>query len=159
MIPRGPQGKMLDYVPFYFGYHSPMLYRLHTKQVQDYTEGQSPLLYLVTTAQAISEGEQGYVFSDGHGVKKITKWFDDLIDLNKVDWDMVKEKYWTDNNDDNDRKRRKQAEFLVHGQCAWSLIQEIVVFSEEAKSRVQKIFDSFPSTQHKTITVKKKWYY
>ena len=46
-IPCGPCGNVHDYVPFYFGYLSPMLLQLKTGKVEGYNEGQEPLLYLV----------------------------------------------------------------------------------------------------------------
>ncbi|UTW68357.1 DUF4433 domain-containing protein [Anaerobacillus sp. HL2] len=30
-----------------------------------------------------------------------------------MDWDVMESKYWFDTDDDPDRKRRRQAEFLV----------------------------------------------
>lgn len=45
-IPSGPQGTLHDYVSFYFGYLSPMLFQLKTGWVPGYDEGQEPLIYL-----------------------------------------------------------------------------------------------------------------
>ena len=83
----GPGGVIYDYVSFYFGPRSPMLFQLHTGWVAGYTERQDPLVYVVSTAQAIQESGAGFVFSDGHGIAAITQWFDDLADLDRVDWD------------------------------------------------------------------------
>ena len=47
---------------------------------------------------------------------------------------MVYQRYWKDNLDDMDRQRRKQAEFLVHRFCDWSLINEIAVIDEQHES-------------------------
>ena len=64
--------------------------------------------------QALAVARIGFVFSDGHGLARFTAWYDDLADLDRVDWDMVYQRYWRDTSDDMDRQRRKQAEFLVH---------------------------------------------
>ena len=40
IIPCGPQGVIHDYVPFYFGYLSPMLLQLNTGRVEGYAQGQ-----------------------------------------------------------------------------------------------------------------------
>jgi hypothetical protein len=117
-VPTGPQGTIHDYVPFYFGPLSPMMLNLHTNRVPGYAEGQEPLVYLVSTAQAVAASGGGFVFTDGHGVKAFTKWFDDLSHLGEVDWNVVGQRYWTDLADDNDRMRRKQAEFLAYRACA-----------------------------------------
>ena len=93
-IPCGPSGVLHDYVPFYFGYLSPMMLQLKTGQVQGYEEGQEPLIYLVSTAQAVVNSGSGYVFSDGHGIAAYTNWYNDLSFLDRVDWSMVNERYW-----------------------------------------------------------------
>lgn len=158
-IHHGPGGVIHDYVAFYFGYLSPMMLQLKTGQVEGYDEGQEPLIYLVSTAQAIANSGTGYVFSDGHAVAAFTHWYDDLANLDKVDWNMVYQHYWADNIEDPDRQRRKQAEFLVHRFCDWSLIEEIAVINERMKSQVMNIIGRFPSKLHRTVQVRRQWYY
>jgi hypothetical protein len=116
----GPRGTMHDYVPFYFGYLSPMLFQLKTGRVLGYSGGQEPLIYLQSTVQAVQSGGIQFVFSNGHGIAAFTAWFDDLARLDEVDWEMVNQRYWLDNINDMDRQRRKQAEFLVHRFCPWT---------------------------------------
>jgi ssDNA thymidine ADP-ribosyltransferase, DarT len=94
VIKCGPRGVIHDYVPFYFGYLSPMLLNLKTGRVPGYNEGQEPLIYLVSTAQTIRDSGAGFVFSDGHGIAAFTNWFDQLEQLDKIDWKMVYEHYW-----------------------------------------------------------------
>lgn len=158
-IPCGPQGVIHDYVPFYFGYLSPMMLKLKTGQVVDYAEGQEPLIYLVSTAQAAEIGGVEFVFTDGHGLTRFTAWFDDLKDLDAVDWGMINQRYWSDNINDMDRQRRKQAEFLIHKSCSWELIDEIVVIDGTMEKRVQVIQDGFPDALRKPIRVERSWYY
>lgn len=158
-IPCGRGGTIHDYVPFYFGPLSPMMLMLKTGWVEGYDEGQSPLVYCVSTAQAIAEAETPFVFSDGHGLIQFTKWFEDLDHLDAVDWSMVYERYWTDNVEDMDRKRRKQAEFLVHDVCPWSLIQRLVVIDQEMKNRVEEALEKFPKSDQKSVEVRRDWYY
>lgn len=158
-IPCGPQGVIHDYVPFYFGYLSPMMLKLMTGQVADYDDGQEPLIYLVSTAQAVKIAGVDFVFSDGHGLARFTDWFDDLKQLDDVDWGMINQRYWPDNINDMDRQRRKQAEFLIHKSCSWKLIAEIVVIDDAMEKRVQAIQGGFPSALRKPIRVERNWYY
>ncbi|MBI5308058.1 MAG: DUF4433 domain-containing protein [Planctomycetes bacterium] len=158
-IPCGPKGVIHDYVPFYFGYLSPMMLQLKTGQVPGYSAGQEPLIYLVSTAQKIQEYGTQFVFSDGHGLASFTQWFDDLGELDKVDWNMVYERYWKDEVDDSDRQRRKQAEFLVHRFCDWSLIQGIAVIDIRMEGRVKDILSEFSEEIQRTVRVQRDWYY
>src|SRR3954467_4644416 len=114
-----------------------MLLRLHTNRVEGYTEGQGPLIYLVTTCQDVQDAGLGFVFSDGHGLASYSDWFDSLDELAHVDWTVVRAKYWADDPErDNDRQRRKQAEFLVHRFCPWAVIRGIAVINDEMKGQV-----------------------
>lgn len=158
-ITCGPRGVIHDYVSFYFGYLSPMLLQLKTGRVEGYDEGQEPLIYLVSSAQRVRDSEAGFVFSDGHGIAAFTKWYDDLADLDKVDWDMVYQRYWADTVDDMDRQRRKQAEFLVCQLCNWELIQEISVLNLAMKGKVEGIMDQFRGMHRPVVRVRRDWYY
>ncbi len=159
LIPCGPGGTIHDYVPFYFGYLSPMLLNLKTGLVPGYEEGQAPLIYLVSEAQAVDENGAGFVFSNGHGLATFTDWFDDLARLDQVDWNMVYQRYWADNLEDMDRQRRKQAEFLVHRFCDWSLIREIGVLNPAMKQQVEEILANYPPEMQRPVVVRSEWYY
>ena len=156
-IPCGPGGTVHDYVAFYFGPRSPMLFQLHTGRVEGYDEGQEPLIYTVSTVEEIVEANLDSVFSDGHGIAAFTQWFDGLDDLDKVDWDMVYADYWADTVDDMDRQRRKQAEFLVHRFCPWKVIQRIGVLNDAVKKKVERILERHNVST--PVEVRRQWYY
>jgi|SRR5665213_1212242 len=158
-IPCGPGGVIHDYVAFYFGPLSPMMLQLTTGQVDGYYDGQDPLIYFVSTVQAVQAAGAGFAFSDGHGIKRITSWSNDLQRLDRIDWDTVGLRYWRDTIDDMDRQRRKQAEFLVHGFFDWALVDEIVVISEEIRARVDQILTNHPLGLRKPISIRRGWYY
>lgn len=158
-IQCGPGGTLHDYVPFYFGYLSPMLLQLKTGQVAGYNQGQPPIIYLVSTAEAVAASGAGFIFSDGQGIKAFTSWFDNLSSLSNVDWNMVYQRYWADNINDMDRQRRKQAEFLIHQRCEWGLIQEIGVFDSSVQAQVQGVLQGFPATMQRPVNVRPAWYY
>ena len=151
-VPCGPGGTVHDYLPFYFGPRSVMLFKLKTGQVAGYSEGQEPLIYLVSTAQAVAEAGNGFVFTDGHGLANFTAWFTDLARLDAVDWPLLAAQYWNDTPQDNDRQRRKQAEFLVWRSLNWGQIGGIRVLNAAMKLRVEGILQQHP--QRKPIAVK-----
>ena len=158
-IPCGPGGSAHDYVPFYFGSLSVMLLNLKTGRVDGYDEGQEPLLYLVSSAQTIAEEGRGFVFTDGHGLAKFTDWYDDLKHLKAIDWEMVGQRYWADTPDDNDRQRRKQAEFLAWRSVRWSMISEIGVFNQDVATVVDRTLDRYPRLHRPGVNVRRDWYY
>lgn len=156
-IPCEPGGTVHDYVAFYFGPRSPMLLQLHTGQVENYNEGQDPLIYAVSTVEEIIRAKLDFVFSDGHGIAAYTQWFQDINDLDKVDWDMVYADYWADTVEDMDRQRRKQAEFLVYRFCPWRVIRRIGVINDAVKQSLERIF-----ARHNLsvpVEIRRQWYY
>ena len=73
---------------------------------------------------------------------------------------MVYQRYWKDDIiGDNDRQRRKQAEFLVHQSCEWSLIHEIVVIDNTILTRVQRTLNRIPLPHQPPVVVRRDWYY
>jgi hypothetical protein len=158
-IPCGAGGACHDYIPFYFGPLSVMLLNLKTGRVAGYNEGQAPLIYLTTTVQRVIAAGRRFVFSDGHGLATFTNWYDDLAQLDQVDWDLVGARYWADQPDDNDRQRRKQAEFLVWQSVDWALIQSIGVLDYQVKATVEDVLEGHPDRPHPRVGVRPEWYY
>lgn len=158
-VPCGPGGTIHDYVPFYFGPLSVMLLNLHSGGVPGYDQGQRPLVYLVTTIERVVEAQRPWVFADGHGLAAMTSWYDDLAKLGEVDWDLVVERYWGDTPDDNDRKRRKQAEFLVWDHLPWSAIRGIGVLNETVKGQVEETLGQYSGVHAPRVLAKRDWYY
>lgn len=112
-VPCGGGGVLHDYVPFYFAPRSPMPYTISRGNVENYTQGQAAVIHLVSSIENIEAEDLCFVFTDGHAVMTFTDFFDDLNYLGAIDWDVMESRYWNDTNEDNDRKRRRQAEFLV----------------------------------------------
>lgn len=158
-IPCGPRGTIHDYVPFYFGPLSVMLLNLHTRRVAGYDEGQAPIIYLVSSIARVDAEGRPWVFSDGHGLSALTSWYDDADRLDEVDWDLVGARYWADQPEDNDRQRRKQAEFLVWKDLPWSAIAGIAVLDAAMKARVEAILAAFPVAAATPVAVRRGWYY
>jgi hypothetical protein len=156
-VPCGPGGVLHDYVPFYFAARSPMLLTIKSGNVPGYTGGQDSIVYLTSTAEAIAKAGRKFVFTDGHGIMFITEFFDDLSKLTEVDWDIMRDTYWANTEEDGDRKRRRQAEFLVHEFCPWELIETIAVKNQAAHTQVSQLIGDL---QHKPVVkVEGSWYY
>lgn len=160
-VPLSRRGVIADYVPLFFSNRPPMLYSIkyhHGDHIQQ------RYVYLVTSTDSITKRNLPFCFTDGHAIMAITEYFDDLIHLpDVIDWSIIHDRIWKDTPDDNDRKRRKQAEFLVYDQVPWGCIESIVVKDNSMKVRTEEIL-----RHHRTIAsgdaiipvaVKTDWYY
>ncbi len=156
-VPCGPRGVLHDYVPFYFGPRSPMLFTISKGNVEGFTGGQQSIVHIVSTVQRVKAAELGFVFTDGHGIMAFTDFYDDLAALDEIDWRLMWARYWADTDEDPDRKRRRQAEFLVHERFPVGLIVGIGVMNlqvkEEAETLIKRLGLKIP------VAVKADWYY
>ena len=92
-----------------------MLYSIRGGFVEGYSEGQDPIVHLEATVEAVARTGLAFAFTDGHAELAVTDYFDDLTKLPEiVDWEVMRSEYWNDTADQPDRKRKRQAEFLVH---------------------------------------------
>lgn len=156
-VPCGPGGVLHDYVPFYFGPRSPMLFTLSKGNVEGFRDGQHSIIHIVSTLQSVNAAGLRFVFTDGHGIMALTDFYDDLVHLDKIDWPLMRSRYWADTDEDPDRKRRRQAEFLIHERLPINLIRGIGVMNhqvkEEAEVLIKNVGLKIP------VAVKADWYY
>lgn len=156
-VPIAPGGNLHDYVPFYFAPRSPMLYSIHMNRVEGYSGGQRPVIYMVSSVQAVEAKGLDFVFTDGHAIMFFSNFFNDISKLSVIDWEIMQERYWADTEDDNDRCRRRQAEFLVFRFFPWNLIEEIVVYDEIIAQAVGNILRNGEVITE--LRVNREWYY
>ncbi len=158
-IPCCEGGVLHDYVPFYFCRRSPMLYAIHKGQVVGYTGTQQDIIYLLANVADLYQTDLPWTFTDGHAAMDLSDFYTEIKDLNQIDWDLMNAEYWHDTDEDNDRKRRRQAEFLVHQKFPWSYIRAIAVYSEQQKQQVETILNSSLNTHKPRAVIRENWYY
>ena len=152
-----PYGTSKDYLSFYFGNRSPMLYNIWKGFKDVVQRSQSNIIYLVSSYQLIKSSGHPYVFFDGHGYDSFSELFNNDEGLNHIDWDAVKSKQWSKPEEDPDLKRRKQAEFLVYRELSVKFLLGIGVFNKNAQQKILSIL-----TKNDVIlncAIKPDWYY
>lgn len=157
-VPIDTQGVLADYVPFYFCNRSPMLNAISKGVVTGSQDTQASIIYLVWSVEKVTNNNgQSWCFTDGHGVEQLTEYYNDPKELTNVDWEVIAAWDYRDTLEDNDRTRRKQAEFLVHRSFSIELVEKIGVYGTEQKQSVESIL-----TQHShkiPVVIEKNWYY
>ncbi|HEY5297264.1 MAG TPA: DUF4433 domain-containing protein [Verrucomicrobiae bacterium] len=152
-------GVLADYVPFYFSNRSPMLGAIHKGHVPAYQGGQRDVIYIVARAESVAAAGLVWCFTDGHGVEKVTEFYERLADLTRVDWDAVRTWRWGGKwlLADPDIMRRKQAEFLVHQRFPWTLVERIGVLDAAMATQVRAALAG--ATHQPSVTIERNWYY
>ncbi len=152
-----PNGKILgNYIPFYFWYRMPMLY-----VIQKGFNGVTPslpqdIVYCITNVSNIIENEIDYVFTDGHAVDSFSSFYlpKDIFKIEeKLDFIAIKDNFWKDDND-LDKKRRKEAEFLVANNIPQSAIQVFAVVNQSAKDKLIQL-----GIPNEKITIRSEFYF
>jgi hypothetical protein len=88
-------------------------------------------------SKIIFNGRKCY-FTDGHATDMLTTFFDNdkIEELSEIiDWDAVRAQYWSGIENLN-KKRKKQAEFLVSGDIPPDHITGFGCYNEGAKSKL-----------------------
>ncbi len=152
-------GNLGDYVPFYFAGHSPMLLNIKTGFRGITKRPQYEIVYIVCKLDDILTHCNEWVFSDGHAKVDLSSHFNDLQDLDKIDWNTVRKQYWQNTNVDFDRQRRKQAEFLVRNYVPVTCIEKVVVKDNPRKQILEKIMQKLNLTKTVQVDTQNRLYY
>lgn len=127
-----------EYIPFYFSVRTPMLYVVQNGfNMVAPTQAES-IVYCVSSIKRIMDLQLDFVFTDGHAVDRFSSQYTaaDIQNIDTIlDMNAINAKYWRDEND-LDRKRRKEAEFLVLGDIANDAILGYLTYNENAKNRL-----------------------
>jgi len=158
VVPPYTPATLGDFVPFYFTNRSPMLYAIHTGYVEGYTGGEESIIYLVTDFGKLTNCGRMWCYTDGHAAEAISSFFTNSKDLVLIDWAAIDNWSWKNTEDDNDKKRRKQAEFLVRNSVPFSVFSYIAVKNETIKTNVLNILAK-NNIQSIEVKVEDRWYY
>lgn len=145
-----------DYIPFYFGIRTPMLYVLQNGYNMVTATLAENIVYCVSSVQNIIDLQLDFVFTDGHAKDKFTTQFfsEDIQNIGSLlDWNSIKATYWKD-EEDLDLKRKKQAEFLVLGDIPYNSLLGFIVYNENSK---QKLINR--GVDAKIIGIKPEYYF
>jgi len=127
-----------EYIPFYFGVRTPMLYVVQNGFNMVAPTSAENIVYCVSSVQKIIDLQLDFVFTDGHAVDGFSSQYT-VADIQNIDTildkNAINAKYWKDEND-LDKKRRKEAEFLVLGDISLHAILGYITYNENAKNKI-----------------------
>lgn len=156
-VPCGSGGCLHDYVPMFFGIRPPMLLPIKSGRVPGAEHDR--IVHLVSWLPAVRATDVDCVFADGHGIMATTQFFTNDSDLDKIDWPLMRSKYWNDTQQDGDRLRRRQAEFLVRDFLPWQVFEHVGTFTEDVMFDVRAAFQAHGQGCEIPVSVRPQWYY
>lgn len=131
-------GTIGEHVAFYFAGHSPMLNKIRTGYGVP-KEDQRDIVYICLKLEKVVALGLPYLFTNGQANTRRTMEYHALGDLQQLDWDVIRMRYWKDVEEDRDRERKKQAEFLLKGAVPVSAFQGIYVLDEARRTDVLRL--------------------
>ncbi len=149
-----------DYVPFYFSVRTPMLLNLATGTGVTQVP-QDQIIYLACRLVDLATDNFKWCYTNGNAAKSITKFYSELTDIEtNVDWKSITSTDFRHSTDgDEDRIRKKHAEFLVKKHVPIEYVHTIVVYNEIAHNKVVKILEGFNLGPQVLINPKKEYYF
>jgi hypothetical protein len=156
-VPFSPGGTLADYVPFYFCPRAPMLYAIYRGQVPGIEGGQARIAHLELDAEAMLAAGLPCVHTDGNAASQPRRFYASADGLDGLSWAVIRARSWHDTPDDNDRKRRKQAEFLVHDRVPWSFVARIGVMDGAAATAARDMLSG--EAHPPVVDIRRDWYY
>jgi len=148
-----PFGVVADYVPFYFGPRSPMLYAIKKGKVEGCTD-QHEIVYIESTAEKVAEAGLPFVFTNGHAIIGYVDHFNRLEDLEKVPWDAIQARYW---NNIEDGRCKRQSEFLGRDFFPLALVDRFCVANGARLAQAEKIMQAAGAAFN--VNVCNEWYF
>jgi hypothetical protein len=136
-----------------------MMFLISRGGVEDRSRNTTSLIYLVTSVERVQGAGLNFVFSDGHPIVALSRFYDGVADLDKVDWQVMKMRYWKDTEENVDRERRRQAEFLIHEALPWELVEFLAVKNSDMKRRLEQYLRKEWPDRVKPVRVEPSWYF
>jgi hypothetical protein len=150
-----------EYVPFYFSVRTPMLFNIKTgRGVMSYQ--QKDIIYLCCRFKELACDNFNWCYTNGNAAAAITKFFSNFENIeNDIDWRSVHTPDFRDENadGDEDRIRKKHAEFLIRGHVPAKYIKKIVVLNNTVKENVEKILAELDSNIDILVNPNQKFYF
>jgi hypothetical protein len=155
-----------DCVPFYFCPRSIMLYVIHCANNPEltYRGGQEPIVHLEADLAAVvawaNQQQRRWAFSLSNAGSDYAQFRNTLNDLHQIDWDAVASNSFSAGSytpKGSQVKEGKQAEFLLHNDFPWTLVQRIGVVSQVIANQARVAMAH--AAHQPIISVQPSWYF
>jgi hypothetical protein len=132
-----PLGRSVSsHVPFYIAARSPMLKHAEYNSTTAVLDG---LVFFGVKIGDIIDAGLDWAASDGNARTAFTRFASDIDTLGTfVDFELLTQKWWKNIPEDMDRKRRRQAEILVHERVPLGVVSVVVARTDATVKQAEK---------------------
>ena len=136
-VPMPLCGQLNDYVPFYFTPFSVMMQNIRSGRGGVQQRQNDEIVILVSSLHHVAQQGLPFLFTDMHAYYRWATYYNNLADLDKVDWPLLQARDFKRDVNDPAKFERYQAEALIHQHCPVSGLLGIVCHSEKGKIQAQ----------------------
>lgn len=135
-VPVPPGGLLNDYVPFYFTPFSPMLRNIHTGWGGIQKRSNEEIVILASSLHRIAKLGLPFLFTDSHAYYQWAEFYDDLTQLDKIDWPLLQRRDFKRDSEDPAKFERYQAEALVYRHVPVNALLGIVCYTDAWRQHI-----------------------
>jgi hypothetical protein len=136
-VPIAPGGVLADYVTFYFTPFSALMKHLHSGWGVP-RRGNDELVILVASLRQAERSGRRFAYTDAHAYPQWTHYYNDLADLDRIDWSLLQQRDLTRDPNDPRKMERHQAEALIHRHLPASELTGIVCYTDALKDAIER---------------------
>ncbi len=153
-------GNIGDYVPFYFTPKSVMLYNIQTGYYAPLVPMRRPEEILVIRCKMVDLAHYAsrWFFTDGQANDVASRHYNDLSQLDAIDWENIYACNFKKSDGNTDRARKYQAEFLVQHEVQVDWIESFCVYNENASKKVNNLLNNTNFT-HISVHTHAQYYF
>jgi hypothetical protein len=156
-VPCPPGGCLSDYIPFYFTPHSVMMFQINTGYNGIRRRGNDEIAIIVSSLRKLQNDHIPFLFTDRHASLRAVEYFSDLEELNRLDWEIWRNRDFRGDPEYIDKKDRYQAEALVHGHLPVNSILGIGCSRDDVADDLKKRLGA--AAERVKIATQPRWYF
>ena len=130
---------MSDYVPFYFTPRSIMLLNIHTGYGGVTRRANDEIVILVSSLPQIQKLGLTFAFTNQHAYPVDTEFYNDLRDLDSIDWKLLQSSDFKTSDADPGKQSRYQAEALIHNHVPHEALLGIACHSDAVREELESL--------------------
>ena len=156
-VPVSPGGTLSDYIPFYFTPYSPMLLNIKTGYGGVPQTPIEDIVILVSSLRTVAEQGKTFVFTDRHAYLRAAGFYNDLGELGRIDWELLRQRDFRCDPNDPGKMERYQAEALIHRHMPVSALAGLACYSLQQEERL--VAEVEKARHPLKVVVKPDWYF
>lgn len=134
-----------------------MLYNISTGWGGVQKRSNEEIVILVSSLHEVSKLKLPFVFTNKHAYYQWADFYNNLVDLNQIDWVSLQNRDFKRDLDDPGKFERYQAEALLYRHCPIDALLGMICYSDKQQLQLQNLLQIHRINL--PVYVRKNWYF